>query len=292
MKNIMSIDVEEWFNIIGVDNLEDPNNWDTLPSRVRIGFTHILELLDKTNTKATFFFVGWLAKKQPELVKLVSKLGHEVASHTMYHRDFRRIGPKEAIADLRESKEVLEDITGNAVKGVRLPGAALNSQNLDVLRWIVEAGYEYDSSITPGISPYGGLPAAPTTPFKIIGPDFELYEFPNTTIGISRYKVKFSGGTYFRLMPYPAIYGATKFMNIKNTPVMVYIHPRDLDTEQPRDVVKFPRSLWHYYGLNGARKKLHRYLKDFTFTSCEDFFATAQKENYFEKHSVTLKELT
>ena len=266
--NIISIDLEDWFHIMDNNSTKSIQEWVTYPTRIEIELNKILLTLADSNKKATLFCLGWIAGKYPELIKRISAQGHEIASHSMMHQLVYEQTPELFKEDLFNSINLLEDITGKKVRIYRAPGFSITEKTPWAFDALIEAGIEIDCSIFPAERGHGGFPSIKRAePFLIERNNCRIKEFPINTKKILGQNIIFSGGGYFRLLPYKMI----KSFTSESEYVMTYFHPRDFDPDQP--VIKdlpLMRRFKSYVGLKGAYKKFETYLSDFTFVDvCE-----------------------
>ena len=268
MKNIMSVDLEDFFCDLPF------NQWSKYESRVIKNTNKILELFKKYQVKATFFTLGYIAEQFPDLIKEIDKQGHEIASHSYAHLDIRKTTKEEFENDLKKSLGVIEKITGKKVLGFRAPYFSIDKKSFWAME-IISKYFKYDSSIFPVKTPLYGISNAPRNIYKpnLINPSIEdskssLIEIPMATHRIPIIgNIPIAGGFYLRFLPYFYIkYGLNK-INKNGNPFIFYIHPKDLDPEMP----KINEYAWHYYyNLNGATKKFEKILSDFKFYTVKD----------------------
>lgn len=265
--NILTFDIEEWFHLFLENHSKDFNKeyrkWNYYEVRIHENIERILNLLEKYNQRATFFCLGWIAEKYPEVIKKISDKGFEIGSHTQTHRLLFTHTPESLRKELDYSIKLLEDISGQNVKYFRAPGFSLKEENKWAFEIIHEMGIEVDFSIFPAPRSYGGFigydfPGPSIVNYK----GFKVKELPINYINIFGKPVIFSGGGYFRLFPYYLIRNWTK----KSDYVMSYLHPRDFDYEQPvlKELPKY-RRFKSYVGLKSSLKKLEKWLADFKF---------------------------
>ena len=261
--NIMSVDLEDYYCDLPF------SEWSKYDSRVVENTNKILDLFEKYNVKATFFVLGYIAEKFPELIKKISNLGHEISSHTYSHMDLRKVSRAEFEEDFFKSINILEKITNKKVEGFRAPFFSINKNNYWVFE-ILNKNLTYDSSIFPVKTQLYGIPNAPRTIYKpflknIIKKDekSDLIEIPMATHKIPLIgNIPIAGGFYLRFFPYWYIKWGIKKMNQSGNPAMVYIHPKDLDPEMP----KIKEYSWYYYfNLKSGTKKFESLLNDFKF---------------------------
>lgn len=274
MKNIFTIDTEDWFHANYEDNLFQ--NTTNIISTVEKNVDDYLEIFDRYNIKATFFVLGFIAQNYPDLVKKIYKNGHEIASHGYAHQLVYKQTEKEFSDDVKKSKKILEDIIGDAVVGYRAPSWSITEKSLWALDILEAIGFEYTSSIFPTKNSLYGIPYAPrfASDCKIYNkPNNKILNIPPSTIStIININIPFSGGFYFRALPYWFIKFCTNKVNKEKQPVIFYLHPREIDPNQPRLDLKFKDSLIHYYGINNCYNKLEKILSEYEYTTIKDFY--------------------
>ncbi|NNL65224.1 MAG: DUF3473 domain-containing protein, partial [Myxococcales bacterium] len=232
--NIMTVDVEDWFHILEVEGGYTRQDWDDLEVRVVSNSDRLLGLLDEAGVRATFFIVGWVAKRQPELVRRIAAGGHEIASHSYWHEVLQRHDRASLAADLSASKALLEDLAGAPVTGFRAPGGSITPAQAWAFDVLLDAGYAYDASLCPGYSSHGGFPSPYLGPHRLRCERGLLDEVPSATIGVGTRRMPYAGGGYLRLFPYAVQKLATQIENRSGRPSTVYVHPREIDPDQPR----------------------------------------------------------
>ncbi len=274
-ESIFSIDVEDWFNLSGTNHEPPPSQWDQLESRIERNFLGMLDILSAQQRVSTCFFVGYFAKRFPSLVREAVARGHEVASHGLLHRLAYELSPDAFLEDARDARALLEDISGTAVRGFRAPAFSVTSATPWFFEKLVEAGYTYDSSVFPAPHQTGGLATTSFGPHVIACANGSLVEFPITAVKVLNRPMCFFGGGYLRLFPYPVIRAMGKRALAEERPVIFYVHPREIDPEQPRMPLSRRRRFTCYVNLETTRPKMARILEDFDVTS----FA-----KYLERH--------
>jgi polysaccharide deacetylase family protein (PEP-CTERM system associated) len=266
MKNAVTFDVEDYFHVAVFTDQVHKSQWNSFPSRVEANTNRILEMLAQRGSLGTFFVLGWVAQKFPALVRNIADAGHEVACHSLDHRKVFQMTPAEFREDTRQAKEAIEDASGQRVRGYRAPSFSITRDSLWALGILVELGFEYDSSIFPVEHMSYGMPDTPRFPFLIRTDSGPLVEFPMTTVEFAGLRSPLSGGAYMRLLPYWYIRWGFRYLNNhENQPFCFYLHPWELDPEQPRIKASLTARLRHYLGLRGAQSKLSRLLRDFDF---------------------------
>ncbi len=261
--NILTFDIEEWFQLLDHPPLENISLWNSFESRIERNTERIIDFLESKNLNATFFCLGWVGEKYPHIIDYISKKGYEIGSHTSYHQLVYKHTPESFENDLKESIDILTNITGKKVKYFRAPGFSIGKDNLWAFEIISKAGIEIDCSVFPAARAHGGLPSYGFSGPSIIKyKDVELKELPISIYSYFNKSFVFSGGGYFRLFPYRLIKHWTKSSDY----IMTYFHPRDFDTGQP--IIKdlpLTRKFKSYVGIKSALKKLERWLNDFDF---------------------------
>lgn len=261
--NILTFDIEEWFHLLANTNTKTEKEWANFESRIHQNMDRILDFLDERNQKATFFCLGWIAKKYPEVIREIDQRGFEIGSHTQRHQLIYEQRKEEFRDDLQASVHILEDITGKKVSSFRAPGFSLTSDVLWALDELILMGIDIDSSIFPAQRAHGGISSfGVASPHVLHYNGINIKEFPINIKSIFGRKIVFSGGGYFRLFPYCLL----KNWTAKASYVMTYFHPRDFDNNQPMiESLSLVRKFKSYYGLNGAMYKLEKYTNDFEF---------------------------
>ncbi|HET9400048.1 MAG TPA: XrtA system polysaccharide deacetylase [Candidatus Acidoferrales bacterium] len=270
---VFSVDVEDWFHILDLPSTPPVAKWDSLPSRVGNNFQKLLDILDETGTKATCFFLAWVAKKFPHLVNEASRRGHEIASHGFAHRLAYELGAEAFFEDCRVSKQILEDISGSPVLGYRAAGFSTTNDCGWFIEKLVEAGYKYDSSIFPARRGHGGIEGARREPHTVNCPAGEIVEFPVTVETFIGRPMCFFGGGYLRLFPYSLIRRMSLAVLRSGRPVLFYIHPREIDPNHPRLAMNAKRQFKSYVNLRTTEPKIRRILKEFKFKTFAELFA-------------------
>lgn len=261
--NILTFDVEEWFHLLDFDATRGEEQWRQYEVRIYENVERILNLLEETHTKATFFIIGWVAKTYPDLVRKIAEK-YEIGSHTMTHQLVWQQSPEEFRKDVEASVKLLEDITGQKVTSFRAPGFSIRESEKYAFETLHELGITTDCSVFPAQHAHGGMPSySEPVPSLIKYHGVQMEEFPVTFKNIAGKHLIYSGGGYFRLFPYSLI---KKWSKEQDKYLMSYIHPRDLDGGQPvLEGLPLSRRFKSYVGVKGAEKKLRQYLTDFDF---------------------------
>ena len=259
--NAMTIDVEDYFQVSAFAPHIPRSEWNSRECRVERNVERILALLDRHSTKATFFTLGWIAERYPHLVRSIADAGHELASHGYGHERATDQSETAFFADVHLAKILLEDISGQAVKGYRAPSFSIGESNLWAFECLERAGYAYSSSIYPIRHDHYGMPNAPRFAHRIRG----LLEVPATTLRLFNRNWPASGGGYFRLMPYEVSRWMLRRVNAQDgRPATFYFHPWEVDPGQPRVAGASARSRFrHYLNLERMEGRLDRLLADF-----------------------------
>ncbi|HET9387907.1 MAG TPA: XrtA system polysaccharide deacetylase [Gemmatimonadales bacterium] len=262
-----TIDLEEYFQVAAFKPFVSHADWDRLESRVAGQVADLLDLLARHDAGATFFTVGWLAERQPQLIRAIANAGHEIASHSWDHARVTDQTPAECRASIRRTKQVLESITGSPVLGFRAPNYSILPGTEWALDILIEEGYQYDSSLFPVRRPGYGYASATPDPHWLTRPAGRLREFPPATLRVAGMRLPAAGGAYFRLFPYALVQTALRQCERRGVPGTFYIHPWEIDTDQPRLAVPRLTRLRHYGGLRRTVPRLTRLLQEFRFTS-------------------------
>lgn len=271
IKNAMTIDVEDYFHVAAFEKNIRRDDWALMPLRVEQSTDTLLALLDEMNVKATFFTLGWVADRVPELVKRIAKNGHEVASHGYMHGKATDQTREEFRQDVDRSKKLLEDLTGQPIIGYRAPSFSVNDTNKWVFDELKDLGFLYSSSTYPVKHDLYGVPHWPR--FKYVM-DNGLIEIPMTTLHMGSRNVPMSGGGYFRLYPYVVsrmLY--RKFHRAENQPGIFYMHPWEIDPGQPRQKgASLKSNFRHYLNLKRVSGRLKRLMTDFEWGRMDEVF--------------------
>jgi polysaccharide deacetylase family protein (PEP-CTERM system associated) len=273
-QSIFSIDVEDWFNLSGTGLEPPPAQWDRLESRVERNFRGLLELLAEGGGTATCFFIGYFAKRFPHLVREAIAAGHEIGSHSYFHRLVYEMSPVEFQEDALASRKLLEDISGRSVRGFRAPAFSVTERTPWFFDKLAEAGYRYDSSVFPARHQTGGLATGRLEPYRVDGAAGPIDEYPITVVQTFGQPICFFGGGYLRLFPYRLIRAKGRRALNEGRPIVFYIHPREIDPDHPRLPLGRRRRFACYVNLRSTRGKIERILRDFQVTSFDKYMAT------------------
>lgn len=271
--NAMTVDVEDYFQVSAFEPHITRADWDRLECRVERNVDRILALFAAHQVKATFFMLGWVAERYPQMVRRIVEAGHELASHGYSHVRVTQQRPDEFRADVLKTKRILEDIAGGPVRGYRAASYSIGKANLWALDVLGESGHHYSSSIYPIHHDLYGMPEAPRFAFRH-GGEPGILEVPVTTVTVGRQKFPCGGGGYFRLFPYALSRWAMQRVNKHDGQSCVfYFHPWEIDPEQPRQAgVSLKTRFRHYLNLERMESRLARLLREFNWGRMDDVF--------------------
>ncbi len=275
--NAMTVDVEDYFHVAALSGSIDRSQWENMEFRADSSTRRLLDIFDGASIKATFFVLGWVAKKSPQLIREIHARGHEVASHGMSHKLVFNQSPAEFAAETYESKALLENLIAAPVLGYRASTYSITKRSLWALDILKEAGFQYDSSIFPIRHDVYGIPDAQEVPGPILTPKgATLVEFPMSTASLLGVKVPVSGGGYFRLLPFWLTRaGLNKLNHRLRRPFIFYLHPWEIDHDQPRIPAGKLSQFRHYTNLHRCEARLMRLLGDFQFASVREVLSSA-----------------
>jgi polysaccharide deacetylase family protein (PEP-CTERM system associated) len=273
--NVMSVDVDDYFQVGAFEHTIARGDWERWPCRVEANIERILALFARHDIRATFFTLGWIAQRHPGVVRAIVAGGHELASHGHGHQRVSDLTPAAFREDVARAKNLLEDLTGVAVTGYRAPSFSIGRGNLWALDVLAEAGYRYSSSIYPIAHDHYGMPEAPRFPYRPKSCP-ALLEMPPTTVPLAGRNLPAAGGGYFRLLPYPASRWLIGRVNrLERQPAMFYFHPWEIDPGQPRvPGAPLKSRLRHYVNLNRMEAKLDRLCGDFRWGRADQVYAS------------------
>lgn len=266
--NIISVDVEDYFQVEAFSGVVQRSEWGNYPCRVEANTKRILDLFDELNVHGTFFILGWVAERYPGLMREIVSRGHEPASHSYWHRLIYTLSPEEFREDTQKSKDCIEQACGEAVNGYRAPSFSITGRSSWALDILAELGFQYDSSVFPVKHDVYGMPDAPRVPFQIMTKSGPIVEFPMTTFRLaSGPNWPVGGGGYLRMLPtWYTRWGVARARK-EGLPVICYIHPWELDPEQPRIQARLKSRLRHYTNLNKTAARLRQLLGQGHFTN-------------------------
>ena len=271
IRNAFTIDVEDYFQVSALAPHFPRHQWDRLPCRVERNVDRILQLLDEQQTRGTFFTLGWIAERYPQLVRRIAHAGHEVASHGYAHERASAQTRETFLADILHARALLEDVTGAAITGYRAPSFSIGTSNPWAHDCIAEAGYRYSSSVYPVRHDHYGIPDAPRFPYRLTN---GLMEVPITTMRWLGRNWPAGGGGFFRLLPYAVSRWQIARVNREDRrPAIFYFHPWEVDPEQPRVPGVTARTRFrHYVNLKHTETRLRRLLRDFSWGRADEVF--------------------
>lgn len=265
VRNGLSVDVEEWFQVGAFEKVIAPTEWDGLESRVEHNVMAILEMFGRAGVTGTFFTLGWIAARHPALVRRIAEAGHEVASHGWAHDRVFTLDAQRFAADLVRARDALEQASGQSVTGYRAPSFSIDARTPWAHRVLAEAGYAYSSSVAPIVHDHYGWREAPRFAFRPVEGQ-AILEIPVTTAEVAGRRMAAGGGGFFRLFPYAVSRWAIRQVNAGGHPAAFYFHPWEIDPDQPRRADAPLRSrLRHYTNLSVMAGKLERLVRDFAW---------------------------
>jgi polysaccharide deacetylase family protein (PEP-CTERM system associated) len=265
IRHHFTVDVEEYFQVSALEPYVPRASWEQTPSRLALGTRALLELLAERNALGTFFTLGWVAKHHPSIVSEIAAAGHEIASHGWGHERITTLNREQFRESVRDSKAALEDVAGTAVIGYRAPSFSIVRGREWALDILAEEGYRYDSSLYPVRRPGYGFAGGARFPYRLKTASGCLEEFPPATIQSGPAVLPAGGGAYLRLFPYALVRAGFKAAERARAPATFYIHPWELDPEQPRVAVPLRTRIRHYGGLQRTVPRLRRLLAEFRF---------------------------
>jgi polysaccharide deacetylase family protein (PEP-CTERM system associated) len=270
--NALTVDVEDYFHVNAFADVIDRANWDKFECRVENNTRVVLRLFAEANVKATFFVLGWVTKRSPGLIREILSAGHEIACHGMSHQLVYKQDAATFLAETREAKQRLEDLTGVKVRGYRAASYSITQHSMWAIEILENLGFDYDSSVFPVRHDVYGVPDAPRFPYKTT--NGKMLEVPLTTVDLLGYRLPCGGGGYFRILPYSMFRWALRRVNTQDRqPAVFYFHPWEVDPQQPR----IPGASWksnfrHYTNLNATEPRLRRLLGDFKWGRMDEIF--------------------
>ncbi|MEZ5591600.1 MAG: DUF3473 domain-containing protein [Gammaproteobacteria bacterium] len=272
MHNAITIDVEDYFHVAAFAKEISPSSWDQFPSRVEQNTHRLLDLFDEQDARGTFFVLGWVAERFPGLVREIADRGHEVGCHGYSHQLIYKQSPALFREETRRAKDCLEEQVQKPVLGYRAASYSITKQSLWAIDILVKLGFSYDSSIFPVYHDRYGIPESPRWPYLLKTADgCSIIEFPLSTVTIFGYHLPIAGGGYFRLYPYWVTrFGLSHINQVEGQPFIFYLHPWEIDPEQPRMTTGRFSTFRHYTNLTQCEDRLCQLLKDFSFAPVRD----------------------
>jgi len=266
--NALSVDLEDWYHVCGAGEAEDPLQWDAYESRVTRNTQTILSLLARAHVRATFFVLGYIALREPNLIRAIAREGHEVATHGHFHRRVFEMSPAEFEEDLARSLEAIAAAGGGRAVGYRAPEWSIRPHTMWALPILRKHGILYDSSMVP-LTRMGDRDY-PRLPVRFATGHGDIAEFPLTTVRCFGERLPFTGGLPMRLVPYCYILSAVRRLNERGQPALVYVHPWEFDAAQPRIALPWSRRFMHYFNLSATPRKFAGLLKHVRFASVRE----------------------
>jgi polysaccharide deacetylase family protein (PEP-CTERM system associated) len=269
--NAMTVDVEDYFHVSAFDGVVPRSRWDTLECRVERNTDRLLEIFADTKITATFFVLGWVAERYPALVSRIAAQGHEVASHGFAHRLVYDLTPQMFRDDIRRSKQCLEQAAGAAVEGYRAPSYSVTPRSLWALDVLIDEGFRYDASIFPIHHDRYGIPLSPRHPYWLNRAGGAIIEAPASTVRWGLLNFPVAGGGYFRILPYAwTRWGIARINSAERRPAIFYMHPWEIDPDQPRLSGGLLSRFRHYRNLDKTEERLRQLVADFRFGPMSD----------------------
>lgn len=262
-----TVDVEDYFQVSAFASTISTDDWDHYECRVEANTRRVLEIAAKENTVGTFFILGWVAERYPDLVREIQNAGHEIGCHSHWHQLVYELGPNRFRFDLRESKDILQQITGQPVTLYRSPSFSITEKSLWALDILVEEGFTIDSSIYPVRHDRYGIPDSPTAPYQIKTAAGPITQVPGMVCKIGKANIPVGGGGYLRLLPWAVTKMLLKRVRKEDRPLNVYIHPWEFDPDQPRIQASWKSKFRHYQNLKTTAPKISKMLQTFELTT-------------------------
>jgi len=280
VKNVISVDVEDYFHVEAFADVVERDRWGTYASRVEGNTRRLLELFAAQQVQATFFLMGWVAERFPSLTREIAAAGHELACHSYWHRLIYTLTPDEFREDTRRAKDVIEQTVGQPIHGYRAPTYSIVADSLWALAILAELAFTYDSSIFPIHHDRYGIPAAPRAPFRVLTSCGPLVEYPITTFRLRHHNLPVGGGGYLRLLPQWYTELGVRRVHREGLPVIAYVHPWEIDPEQPRLPGRLSSRLRHYTNLSKTYGRLNTMLQEGNFTSFRNSGLAERAEDF------------
>jgi polysaccharide deacetylase family protein (PEP-CTERM system associated) len=275
--NAFSVDLEEYFQVANFDHCVDRRRWSELPSRAVAQTHRILDLCDQTGTRATFFALGWVAERQPDLLREIAARGHEIACHGYGHELLYEIGPERFREDVKRGRAVIEDAIGERVEGYRAPSFSITERSLWALEILAEQGFRFDSSIFPVRHHRYGIPDFPREPVRLVLPSGRsIVEFPLTTLAWGPLRLPVAGGGYLRLLPFALLRWGIGRVVASERPTVLYVHNWEIDPDQPRQPVSALVRFNHYHNLERVEGRLRQLLARARYAPLRDVIASLE----------------
>jgi polysaccharide deacetylase family protein (PEP-CTERM system associated) len=277
LSNAFTIDVEDYFQVEAMAPYVQRSAWSQMEYRCERNVARLLELLAAHKVTGTFFILGWIAERSPQLVRDIAQAGHEIGCHGLSHKLIYRQSQAEFLDETRRAKQLLEDIIGRPVHGYRAASFSIVKQSLWALDHLIDLGFRYDSSVFPVRHDNYGIPDAPLAPYEITAPSGRtIVEFPMSVADWGFARMPVSGGGYFRILPYwLTTAGLRRINEVDKRPFVFYLHPWEIDESQPRIRAGLKSRLRHYTNLSRCESRLRRLLGEFRFAPMNNVLAAA-----------------
>ena len=275
LPNAMSVDVEDYFQVSAFEGIISRDDWPNIPARLPANTERILQLFADAEISATFFVLGWVCRKFPDVVRAIADAGHEIASHGRDHSRVGALSQKQFLLDVKDTRHLLEDTSGSRVKGYRAPSFSIGLETLWAHDVLVEAGYEYSSSVFPVQHDHYGLPEAPRFPFRCASG--KLLEIPMSSVRLFGRNWPCSGGGYFRLLPLAiSKWGINRINRKDQMPAVFYFHPWEIDPGQPRiEGISAKTQFRHYLNLGKFEARLTNLLQTYQWDRIDRIFTSS-----------------
>ena len=286
--NALSVDLEDYFQVSNFDGCIARKDWDKQPRRVADNTRRLLDLFEQNSISTTFFVLGWVAEREPALIREVAERGHEIACHGYGHELVYKIGRERFTEDLRRAQAAIQDACGQRVLGYRAPSYSITEKSLWALDVLAEQGFEYDSSIFPIRHHRYGIPDFPRLPQTLHLPEGgSLIEFPMTTLPFGKTNLPWAGGAYLRFLPASLFRWGFQRLNRRREPTVLYLHPWEVDPDQPRQEVSTAVRVNHYWHLDQTLPRLQRILATHHFSPLRDVIESLRADERLPKYSIS-----
>lgn len=281
MKNILTVDVEEHFQVEAFQHVITPEQWERRQSRLTMNLIRLLDIFDQYGARATFFVLGWVAERYPHLIAMIRSRGHDLACHGHWHKSIKKMSPEEFRDDLQKALAAIKSASGVKVNGYRAPTFSADRKKEWIWEALIDNGIEYDSSIYPIKHDLYGDPTAPRFPYFMSFKNGVIFEIPPTTYRVMGKSLASCGGGSLRVFPYWYTKRALSAYNARGYAAMVYMHPWEIDPSQPRERVGFRSRARHYTNLHRMEAKLRRLLSEYEFAPVSEVYSDFKR--YFEE---------
>jgi len=290
--NALTVDLEDYFQVSNFDRVIDRGDWDSKPRRVGDNTRRLLDAFDARQTRATFFVLGWVAEREPALVREIADRGHEIACHGYGHELVYAIGHKRFASDLQRARAAIEDACGLAVEGYRAPSYSITDASLWALDVLVDQGFRYDSSIFPIRHHRYGIPEFPRHPCRLaLASGAAIDEFPMTTLRMGSTNLPLAGGAYLRFLPAPVFRWAFRRLAGRGEPTVLYLHPWEIDPDQPRQEVGLVVRINHYWNLGRTLPRLLALMGEHTFAPMGEVLEALRAADRLPEHVLRTPEM-